>query len=133
MLIHNTTIDGVTYTTKTLPASAGLVILPKLLSLFGEPVLKLFFVADQAEKEALLKDPQVVASILHNISKNAAEDDGLLVVKDLLVNTSADKVKVGDTDIEAAIPSHFDTHFQGRYGHLFQVAMWVASVNFTAL
>jgi hypothetical protein len=133
MSTHQTVIDGIGYTTQTLPATKGLVILPKLLALFGEPVLKLFFVADEDQRAELLEDPATVAAILHEVARSAAEDNGLLVVKDLMVSTSSDKCRLSEdaaADIEGSVHTHFDTHFQGRYGHLVQVAMWVASSNF---
>jgi len=134
MTIESTTvIDEITYTTKTLSASAGLVILPKLLALCGESVLKIFFAAgDEETRAALLAEPRVVAQILHGMATNAAETDGLLVVQDLFINTTADKVRIGETEVEGSIATHFDTHFAGRYAHLAAVAMWVAQTNFIA-
>lgn len=131
---HKTTIDGITYKTHTLPTSRGLVVFPKLLALFGEPVLKLFFVAGgDEERKSLLKQPQVLGSILSRVAENAAENDGLLVLRDLFEKTTADKVKIGDAEVEDSVHAHFDTHFQARYGHLLHVSMWVATVNFTGL
>jgi hypothetical protein len=128
---HTKTIDGITYKTRTLPASKGLVILPKLLALFGEPVLKLMFTADEDQRTELLKEPKILASILHQIAKQAAEDAGLLVIRDLMEGVNADKVKVGDAEIPGEVHTHFDGHFAGRYTHLAAVSMWVASCNFT--
>ncbi len=129
---HTKTIDGVTYTTRTLPASRGLVIMPKLLALFGEPVLKLMFTADADQRVELLQQPKIVAALLHGIATNASETDGLLVVKDLFETTTADKVRIGDAEVEGSILSHFDGHFAGRYAHLAAVALWVATCNFIA-
>lgn len=123
-------IDGVTYTTRPLPASIGLVIMPKMIALFGEPVLKLIFSSTGEEREVLMEDPKVIASILHGMASNAADTDGLLVIRDLFQATKADKVRMGDAEVEADIHTHFDIHFSGRYAHLAAVAMWVAQVNF---
>ena len=97
----------------------------------------MFFIPDKAKREALLKDPEVIATILYKVSQAAADEDRLLVLKDLLATTEADKVRLGvedgtPTEIVGDISKHFDTHFQARYGHMFNVAMWVAQVNFIA-
>lgn len=130
---HTKLIDGTTYTTRTLPATEGLRILPRLIALFGEPVLKLMFTAEGDERGALLREPKVLAAVLHGMAENASETDGLLAVKDLLKATTADKVRIGEAEVEESIHTHFDTHFAGRYTHLATVAMWVASVNFIEL
>lgn len=129
---HIKLIDGITYTTRTLPATTGLVILPKLIALFGEPVLKIMFSTDGEERGALLSDPKIMAAVLHAMASNAADTDGLLVIKDLFRATSADKVKIGTTEVDDSVYTHFDTHFAGRYMHLATVSMWVASCNFAA-
>ena len=40
---HETVIDGKSYSCETFPASEGLVVLPKLVSLLGEKVVDLVF------------------------------------------------------------------------------------------
>ena len=130
---HTKNIDGILYTTRTLPASDGLRILPKLLALFREPVLKLMFTANEDQRAELLNDPKIQAAILHGMAENAADTDGLLVVRDLLKATKADKVRIGETKVEDSVHTHFDGHFAGRYGHLANVVMWVASINFVGL
>ncbi len=125
---HSKVINGITYTTKTLPASTGLVIVPRILALMGEKVAALMFAASDAE--GLLEDPKIRGAIFANLAKNAAETDGLLVLRDLLETTKCDKVKIGDVEVEGSVRDHFDDHFQGRYMHLIEVALWVAQVNF---
>jgi hypothetical protein len=129
---HSRDFSGVTYTTKTLPASRGLVIMPKLMSLFGEALVGLFFATSDEDREALLGDPKILAAVISSIAEKAAEADGLLVIKDLLADTHADKVRVGDAEVPASVHSHFDHHFAGRYRHLVEVAIWVGSCNFMA-
>lgn len=129
---HSRDFGGVTYTTKTLPASRGLVIMPKLMSLFGEALVGLFFATSEEDRETLLGDPKVLAAVISSIAEKAAEADGLLVIKDLLAETHADKVRVGDAEVPASVHAHFDHHFAGRYRHLVEVAMWVGSCNFMA-
>lgn len=123
-------IDGISYTTTMLPARQGLAILPKLIALFGEPVLKLMFAADADQRAELIRDPKVMASILHSMAASASDGDGLLVIQDLFNATEADKVRIGDTTVSGNVAVHFDDHFAGKYGHLMNVALWVASVNF---
>ncbi len=129
---HTKVIGGITYTTTTLPATKGLVIMPRVLKLFGATILKILFEAESDEdRQALLSDPQVIAALLTEIAGNAAEDNGLLVVVDILQTTTADKVKIGDTTVsDVRVTDHFDEHFSGRYAHLAEVTMWVASCNF---
>lgn len=127
---HTKTIDGVTYTTRTLPATKGLVILPKLISMFGEAITGLFFATDEEAREKLLSDPKVLGAVISAVATQAAETDGLLVLKDLLASTSADKVRVGDAEVPGSIATHFDGHFAGRYRHLMEVAFWVGTCNF---
>ena len=129
---HKTVIDGITYTTTTLDAGMGLVIMPKILAMMGERVAALIFATEGEEEatEELLSDPAVQGKIMAAIADKVAETNGLLVVKDLLSTTVADKVSIGDTEVPGALAQHFDQHFAGRYGHLFRVALWVARVNF---
>jgi hypothetical protein len=127
---HSKTIDGITYTTRTLPASKGLVILPKLTGLFGEALMGLFFATDEEDREELLQNPQVIAAAITTIAEKAAASDGLLVIRDLLTSTEADLVRVGEAEVPGSVFTHFDGHFSGRYRHLVEVAFWVGSVNF---
>lgn len=129
---HSRVFDGVSYTTKTLPASAGLVIMPKLMALFGEALVGLFFATEDEDREALLGDPKVLAAIISSIAEKAAETDGLMVLKDLLVSTTADAVRIGEAEVPASVHVHFDHHFAGRYRHLVEVCLWVGQCNFMA-
>ncbi len=129
---HTRDFSGTTYTTKSLAASKGLVIMPKLMALFGEALVGLFFATSDEDRETLLSDPKVLAAVISSIAEKAAETDGLLVVKDLLIDTHADRVRVGDAEVPASVHAHFDHHFSGRYRHLVEVAIWVGSCNFMA-
>ena len=126
---HTTTIDGIQYTTKTFPAAEGLQLLPRLISLLGEQVLSLF-IAGRHDIEHLAETPEVLAAMLARIADNA-KDGGLLVFRDLLRYTEADKVSIGDTQVPGSVFEHFDEHFAGRYGHLLKVCLWVARVSFS--
>jgi len=118
---HTHVIDGVEYTTKTLAASDGLRILPKIVALL----------ADEKDRDQLLRDPKVLGAMITEISRSAAEDDGLLVLKDLLKTTTSNLVRIGDAEVPGSVHTHFDHHFAGRYRHLVEVCMWVGRVNFT--
>lgn len=126
-------IDGISYTTRTFPASEGLVLLPRLINLIGEKAGALFFGASSAELASLTEDPQIVAALLAGIAKNAAEDKhgGWLIAKDLVRYTKADKIRIGDNDVPGSVYDHFDSHFAGRYDHLLNVCMWVAQASFS--
>ncbi len=127
-----TIIDGKTYTTKTLPASEGLRLMPKIITLFGEKILALFVSTDEKQAEGLLKNPKVVAAMLVEMAEKAGEsEDGWLVMKDLMKYTTCDKVQVGAVEGEGSVFKHFDDHFAGDYQHLLQVAMWVTHAGFT--
>ena len=130
--MHEATIGGVTYKAKTLPASKGLVILPKLIVLFGEPILKLVLSTTNKEQEHMLEDPKILAALLTNVATKASEDSGLLVLRDLMQGVTCDQLRLSEEAIIVGdVYSHFDTHFAGRYMHLVEVAMWVAKLNFT--
>lgn len=128
---HTQTIDGITYTAKTMPATVGLVILPKLIAMVGEPIVKLM-TSEKEVRDELVKSPAVLAAVLTSIATSAAKTDGLLVVKDLLAGVECDKVRIGETEVPGSADTHFDTHFAGRYKHLAEVAMWVITCNFVA-
>jgi hypothetical protein len=127
---HSTVIDGITYTTTTLPASEGLKIMPKLVALLGDSLVGLIFATDEAERDKLLEDPKVLGLLITSIARTAAEDNGLLVLKDLLQATTCKAIQIGDAVAEGALATYFDDHFAGRYKHLVEVAMWVGRVNF---
>lgn len=132
---HTKEIEGIAYTTTTLPASVGLVIAPKLLALLGEKVAALLFAThgEGSMVEELLQDPKVQGQILASIADKVAATDGLLIVRDLLQTTECNQIKIGETHIQGSVADHFDSHFAGRYGHLFRVALWVARINFPVL
>jgi hypothetical protein len=126
------TIDGINYSTKTLPASEGLKLAPKLISLFGEDVLSLFAATSDDDKaERLLERPEVLGAVLTNMAERATDsDDGWLVLKELMRYTKSDRVRIGEVEGPGSVYDHFDTHFAGRYQHLLQVAMWAAMAGF---
>lgn len=126
-----TTIDGIEYTTTTFPASEGLRLLPKIISLFGERALALFAGVNDAQADKLLERPEVLGALLTEMAQQATDsDEGWLVLKELLKYTKSNKCRVGATEAPGSVYTHFDTHFAARYPHLLQVAMWSAMAGF---
>ena len=128
---HTHTLDGVTYTCTTFPAAEGLEILPRLLSLFGGRVVQLALQAGEEGLEHMMSQPEVLSAIITEAAKAGADNpDGWSVLKDLLVHTTADKVRIGDNEIAGSVHAHFDSHFTGRLMHLIKVSVWVATKSF---
>lgn len=127
---HTNTIDDKSYSCKTFPATEGLIILPKLITLLGEEVTNLVFGTDDDQLQELMGNPKVLGAMLVKISERVSEVDGLLVLKELLRYTTCEQVKVGEAEISASVYDRFDTHFAGDYMHLLQVVQWVARASF---
>lgn len=130
---HTEVIDGATYITTMLPATDGLKIMPKLIALLGQTGMELLLATSDDDKEKLMADPAVKAALMSSIAERAAEDEGLMVIKDLMKSTTCDKIKVGDNFVTDSVYENFDDHFAGRYMHLINVAMWVGRVSFAGL
>ena len=128
--VASTEIDGLVYTTKLFPTTEGLIIMPKLADLLGESGLAIVIGAAQNPVEALSGDAGILAPILGNIASRAAENNGLLVIKELLQYTSCKNIKIGSNEVAGDVITHFDEHFQGRYMHLMKLAVWVARASF---
>lgn len=131
---HNTTLGGRRYRCKTFPASEGLLLLPRLISLAGEKVLRLFMESGDEGASALSQDPKVRSAVLVHVCERAEANDGLLVLRDLLRHTvwiREHKEPGGKpVHVDELIPTIFDEHFAGDYGHLLEVCVWVARVSF---
>lgn len=132
---HETEIDGIAYKTTTLPASVGLSVMPRLVALLGDKILPLLFEVGGEGIEALFKDPKVIGTLISNIADRAATkmsagEDPMGVLRDLLLKTTADKVRVGSAEVEGSVYKSFDSHFAGDYRHLIAVVGWVGGVNF---
>ena len=123
-------IDGKQYTTKTLPASEGLALMPILINMLGEQVANLILATNDEQQKELLKDPKIVSKALMAVAKQAAQEGGMMAFKDLLRHTQCDAIRVGDTTIEGSVFDRFDSHFAGEYKHLFSVAWFVIRKNF---
>ena len=127
---HTNVIDGKSYSCKTFPASEGLVILPKLITVLGEAVTNLVFGVEDDELAEAMSNPKIIGAMLVKISEGVAENDGLLVLRDLLKYTTCEQVQVGDAQIPQSVYERFDTHFAGEYMHLINVTTWVARASF---
>lgn len=131
-----TTIGGVKYATKLFPATEGLVLAPRVIALFGKDILELFMATDEEQTEELLGMPSVTAAMLASMAETASKDregGGWLVMRELMRYVTADKVRIGEAEVDGSVFEHFDLHFAGRYQHLLEVAMWAARAGFGAL
>jgi hypothetical protein len=130
------TIDGITYTTHTLPATVGLSVMPRLVALLGDKILPLMFEAGVDGIEELFKDPKILAVFISNISERITqrraegEADPTDVLRDIMLKTEADKVRIGTTTVRGSVYQNFDDHFAGNYTHLLKVVGWLGQVNF---
>ena len=125
-------IDGITYTVRKLPATTGLMVGAEIAKLVGdEDVIALFLAANKEERASLADNPKVVGKVIARLAENLNEST-LGAIKKLTHGMTADKVfRPG---VEKPIPGNvfdnFDTHFAGRYRHLWSVASFAFEVNF---
>lgn len=98
-------IDGVEYVMHQFPAGKALKVLSKLVKAIGEPMAVLSAGANLQVEEVL---PKAVHALAEKLDENEVEG----LVKDILKSVHYKNVPVSDV---------FDTHFQGRIGHLFKV------------
>lgn len=128
---HTTIISGITYTTKTLPATEGLAMLPRIIRLAGEKAMTLLMGVQSSDVDALLSEGEVMAALLVGMAERASDDqEGWGLARQVMRYTTADKVRIGDSEIPGSVFEHFDTHFAARYQHMFEVCVWAARVGF---
>lgn len=130
---HTEVIDGITYSMTSLPATEALVIMPRLVKLLGEDGLTFFLASADKDAQGLIEESRMMSALLSEVASNAAEDDGLLVVKRLLHTTSCDRIKIGDNFVTGNVAEHFDEHFAGGYMHLLNVVIWATRCSFGGL
>jgi hypothetical protein len=123
-------VGGREYKTTLLTARAGLVMMPKIIALFGREVTTLFLASGDEKAGALLKNPEVQAAMLDTVGKNAADNDGLLVLHELMRHTTYRATLAGGNEVDASVYECFDELFAGDYLVLFTVAMEVARASF---
>ena len=105
-------VDGESYKVTQFSASKGMKLLTRLIKILGEPMAS-FFSNPDAEQEMAF---QVALAAL---SDKLDEDVVLATVKELI-----DSLSDGDGQIS------FDTHFAGRFGHLFKVLGKILEVQY---
>jgi len=132
---HTTEIDGLTYTTTTLPATKALQLLPQLVLLFGQDGLAMVLAAgvDQV-KQLLATQPEMAAALFARAAAAADSEDGHgldQTAKLILQATRCEQVQIGDNYVPAPVGAvYFDSHFKRRYRHLFDVCYWVCTQSF---
>lgn len=134
---HAEEIDGKLYRCKTFTASEGLVLFPRLVALLGEEMVNLVLATGDRQLADLLGDRKVVAAMMVKISERAAEDDGLLVLREVLKHTvyvrrHQEPGAKAPVEVPESVYKTFDEHFAGDYMHLLNVCIWVGRASFGA-
>jgi hypothetical protein len=124
-------VDGRDYKTTLLPATQALVLMPKIIALLGKEITTLVLASGEDGLQQLLSNPEILASMLHTISKNAAESNGLLLLHEIVRHTSCKQVQMASGLMEAPLYEAFDGHFAGDHTHLFKVCIFAARASFT--
>lgn len=124
------TVNGRAYKTTLLSARAGLVMMPKIIALFGREITTLLLTAGEEGLPKLLSDPETQAAVLHTVSKNALNDDGLLLLHEMMRHTTYRATLAGGNEVDASVYEQFDELFSGEYLDLFTVALRVARASF---
>lgn len=127
---HTQVIDGITYTTRTFPATQGLELIRQLARLVSDEIVTLILGVDDKDVAGLLSDSGVLFQIVRGAARDAEPGAFGDMAKAILGRTTADKVRIGEAEVDASVHQHFDTHFAGRYMHLLEVCMWVLRVGF---
>jgi hypothetical protein len=112
-------IDGLTYDSTKLPASVGLEILPKVVSLMGSVSTKSLMLGHLEEV-----DPQ---ELLLRVAFQAMQIGLAPLLKDLLASTNVSSL--ANTGAHGNCGKAFDSHFSGEYLHLMKVAYFVGCHN----
>lgn len=129
---HTTTIDGITYTTRTFPASEGLVLIGQIVTVLGQRALDLLMAHNDKSTSEILADPKILGALAITAAQGSEKLPGGLpgFCRDLLKYTEADRVQIGEAQGKGNLVTHFDTHFAGRYKHLMDVCIFVMRVGF---
>lgn len=98
-------VDGEHYLVHQFPATKAMKMLTRIVKLIGEPVSVLSDGFNSDAKEIL---PKAVRALAERLDENVVEQ----TVKDLLRSVFQGGTCVAD---------RFDTHFQGRIGHMFKL------------
>lgn len=110
-------IDGINYRSQKWPASLGLELWPKTVTLFG-PALKPIVTGETSD--------DIWLATLVRVSERASAPGFADYVKAILSRTAASEVR---TIGAGAVIDGFDEHFAGEYMHLLKVCLFVLSHN----
>jgi len=125
------TVNGRDYTTRLLPASDALVLMPKIVKLMGRQVFMIFMATSETGLAALLADRETLGSIIFTICENAADNDGLLLLREMMRYTTCKQIQLANSQIEASVFDNFDQHFAGDLLDLGTTAIHVGRASFT--
>jgi hypothetical protein len=105
-------VDGATYSVTQFSATKGMKLLTRLTKILGEP-MSVFMSDENADAQKVL--PVAIAAL----SERLEEDMVVQTVKELM-----DGVRDSDGPIQ------FDTHFAGKFGHLFKLLAKILEVQY---
>lgn len=125
------TVAGRVYTTRLLPASEALVMLPKVVALLGNKIVELLFMSGEDDLATMFARPEVQAGILHNLSERAESKNGLLLLRDLTRHTTLRTTSPDGTEAEIPLLDIYDDHFAGELMAAFHVAINAGRASFT--
>lgn len=135
---HSTVIDGDTYYATAWPARQALQMGARLCEVFGEAGTGLLYrafarleTAPPSAEDAAKNIPASMGALLLSQAAQSLAKDPIEVIRDAFRSVRCSAVRVGEHVLEASVYEHFDSHFQGRYDHLFAVFSWVVRVSFS--
>jgi len=110
-------IDGLMYTSSKLPATVGLDVWPRVLAMFGPPVVRAM----------ALGDDEMDLSALMGIAERASQSGVTLLIRDLLQRMDCGCLYTSKKP--GKVLSDFDEHFAGEYMHLLKVVAFSIAHN----
>lgn len=148
LTVHTATIDGVTYQAEAWPTTLALQMAARLVDIFGSAGIAMLSHGFAPDKIPALaegdKDPRLsMVYLLQSMANIDAEHnrDSTGFIRECMRRVTADHVRIGNVDTAAGhvvtpagvtnVFQHYDTHFAGRYGHLYNVLAWVTRVSFS--
>jgi hypothetical protein len=125
-------VGGREYRTTLLTARAGLVMMPKMIVLFGRDIVGIMLSTSEDQLAKLLADTETLANTLCTISENALAGDGagLLLLHEMTRHTTYKATLAGGNEVDASVYEQFDELYSGEYLDLFTVAIRVARASF---
>lgn len=118
------TIDGLVYTNTKLPTSKGLEIIPLLISVLGEDLMKVIVFQVKL-------DPKQAAAIAMEVAKRLSQVGIVELAQTLVSKMKVNQYMLGDETAEGGpVLAQFDAHFAGEYQHLANVLMFSIRHNF---